>query len=114
MGRIIKSVSLQKEHDDIIEKNIPDFSAYVQNCIERDFMNQEQIVKKIKEYENAITELKKLKIQTKTTEDEDKFLAGAKKRVQNSPEEVIENCRVYNLKFGKKVSTTKFKELIDG
>jgi hypothetical protein len=62
MGRVVRSISLTPELDGIVDKNIPEFSEYVQNCIRRDFMTQNQIDEKIKEHEDAIKELNKLKI----------------------------------------------------
>lgn len=114
MVRAIRSVGLPPELNDIVEKNIEDFSEYVQNHIREDFQNQESIDRKIKEHEDAITELKKLKIQTKPSgsKEEEIFIQGARKRVNDNPGELHENCRVYNQRFGKKISPDKFREMI--
>ena len=102
------------EMDAIVEKNIDDFSAYVQDCLEKDFMDQEKINEKIMDHKNAIKELKKLKIQTKSTststKDEQKYLKQMK---EHSKMYGIEDALLnYNKKFEKKITIQKFKELI--
>jgi len=114
MVRAIRAVSLPKEIEEIVEKNISSFSEYVQNCIRRDYMDQDKIKDKIKDYEKKIEELKKLKlkIEPKTPKkDEKKFLDWVKKK--DNPGELRENCRVYNEKFGKRIPIEKFRELIE-
>ena len=116
MVRAIRSVSLPKEMDDIVEKNILDFSSFVQSCIEEKFMDNSQINKKIKEHQIAIKELEKLKSRKKLIKDysneEKEFIDWASKNLEKNPGEVHENCRVYNQKFGKNLKLGEFEELI--
>jgi hypothetical protein len=114
MGRVVRSISLNPELDRIVEKNVGDFSAYVQKCIERDFLNEDKIKAKIKEYEDKIKELKKIKMQQKPadTKEEKEFLKFVKGNLKQNPGEIHENLRVYNQKFGKRITIEKLKELI--
>jgi hypothetical protein len=115
MVRAIRSISLPKEMDNIVDKNIEDFSDYVQNCIRKDFMNQEEIDKKIKKHEDEILELKNLKIQTsskfKDSKEEEKYLKQMKEHAKMyGIQDALNN---YNKKFKKNISFEKFKEMVE-
>ncbi|MFA6074011.1 MAG: hypothetical protein WC758_07890 [Candidatus Woesearchaeota archaeon] len=121
MTRLIKSISLPVELNDIINNNITDFSNYVQECIERDFIDEEMINKKIKEYEQKIEELKKLipnikkedkEIET-MTKIEKIFLNNAKEIVERNPEFLFGQWSKYKNDYGRIITLNKFKELIE-
>ena len=71
MGRIIKSVSLSPELNEVIEENISDFSKYIQDCLKIDF-HLEYLKKKNIEDLKKISErkilIKKLEKEKKTSD----------------------------------------------
>ncbi len=122
MKRWLSSVSLPTDLGELADKFIDNFSEYVRDCIKRDFTKEylqklnEQDFKKIKNRKKIIRELKKgnsINIKSiKISKEEKEFLIGARKRIKDSPGEISENCRVYNMKFSKKLNLEKFRELV--
>lgn len=98
-----------------VEKRNINISEFLRNKLDEEFKSGDFISVKEKELKNELKKLKNLKKEEKSKEIpkvEKEFLLGARKRVQSSPGELQENCRVYNQKFNKKISVEKFKELI--
>ena len=115
-GRVVRSFSVTPERNEILVENIEDLSKWVSEKIDAEFLDDAEIKKKIRFHKSKINNLKKLLIQKKPSKDnkeEKKWLQSAKIRVNESPGELTENCRVYNQQFGKRISTTKFQELIE-
>lgn len=118
MGRAVRSVSLPQELDQIVERNIKEFSEYVQDCIRRDF-SDECIKMEIEKHQNKIKDLKSFLKSGKGTKqkkkeesnEEEEFLNWVRKN--NSEEYLLERFRVYKMKFGKRISLEKFKELVN-
>lgn len=117
--RSVKSISLPLELMEIIENFIPEFSQYVQDRIKEDFIleylkkKNEEDLKKINERKILIKKLEKInKPEIKMSNEEKTFLNWAKNNLKVHPGELYENCRVYNLKFGKRLTQQKFKELV--
>jgi len=98
-------------------KELVDINEWIKQKVEEEISSEEEINNKIKYYEEEIRKLKllinKKEEIRKTNGDEEQWLKGAKKRVQESPGEMIENCRVYNMRFGKKVSLEKFRGMLN-
>lgn len=120
MTRVIKPVSLSIELNEIAERNIKNFSEYVQECIKRDFskenlerMNAEDM-KKIEERKKIINELSK--DDGITEEDlsikEKNFIFETKQIIQKDPQFLEGRWRKYKNDFIKNISLSKFKELL--
>lgn len=116
MSRVILSVSVSPELNEILKSNVDDVSQYFRSCIERDFMDENMIKSKIKEHEEKIEELKRLKPMDKKKEecnqDEREFLRSAKERLNRDPGYLNGIFMQYKNLFGKKISIEKFRELL--
>lgn len=101
-------------------KHSQKFSKWASDKLKEEFISKDFIVKKENELKKELERIKDLKkisvekkeIEDKNSQEETEFLQGAKKRVEENPGEVTENLRVYNMKFEKRLSLEKFKELL--
>jgi len=95
-------------------------SEFVRNKLDEEFESSESLIEKEKELLNELKKIKnkkqkvKIKEQKKeeTNTNERDWLQKARKRVEESPGEMTENCRVYNMKFGKKISLEEFRGIL--
>ncbi len=121
LNSVVTTIRIRVEHIQKINESEMNLSEFVRDKLDEEFENSETLAEKEKELLSELKELKnkkkivkrKEKTLKETPVDEEKWLQGAKKRVNESPGELSENCRVYNQQFGKRVSTTKFQELIE-
>ena len=94
--RSIKSVSLPSELMEIVEKNIDDFSGYVQDCIKKDFsleyLKEKNIedLKIIKKRKLLIKNIEKEKKNFKTNKTEE--VGGIKETIRR-PGRIIVNYK---------------------
>ncbi len=100
-----------------VENRLMNLSEFVREKLDEEFGSNDFIAAKEKELSEKLKKLKQIrkdsKVQSKDKQaDEEKFLKGAKKRIQDDPGEATENCRVYNQKFSKRFTVQKFRELI--
>lgn len=110
------TVRIRLDQAIIIEKTDFNVSEFLRDKLDekfgcKDFIEAQE--KKLLEELENLKQLKKDRVpKENTSNDEKKWLEGAKNRVLACPGELIENCRVYNLKFKKKMTSEEFKELI--
>jgi hypothetical protein len=114
----IKSISLPGITGEIA-KDIPDFSKYVQNCIQRDY-SEEFLKLEIKKKQQELDELnKKLSEESQRKKPdisdpkEKEWIENAKERVKKYPAESYNIWETYNKLFGKRITLEKFREMLE-
>ena len=116
MAKVIKTVNIDKEHSDIFDYLGINFSLWVRNKIEQEFMTEEGMKKLVKDKKREIRYLKALKDSKfrKMSEVEISELRRIKQIVVNSPELIPGNIRYFSNMFGRPLySKIEFLKLLE-
>ena len=101
-----------------VEHRNMNLSEFIRDKLDEEFGTNDFMEAKERELTEQLEKIKQIKKDNQISKkdlhgEEEKFLQGAKERVRKNPGELAENCRVYNMKFGKRITVIKFGELIE-